>query len=435
MSKSEKRPGPTARHCSGATECTGMAATPSRPRRARDHGGHSYVAVVAGVAAAVIACGALGGCGVIDAVTKAVNTMETNRAIIKAFSKNLKSSEKSTFQATYVTTGTSPVTVIYAVQPPKQIAFEEMPTSGGPSDSGSYDLVANGSGAYSCSPASGSTGTGPGWSCTKLAGTKSVVQSGIVDLYTPAHWVGFLAGIAVVAGLAGDVVTSSHKVVNGFNMSCVNLVIKGVTGKSTICTTSEGVLGYVNVAGDSTSFEIKAYSSAPAASMFQLPVGAKLTTPRAAARPRSAPAHQSARVPGPGAATSAGGAFRRLKLRAELTERGVRPHCAPFLWTPAYTPGAGRPGRAQTGCKWGQLGAKKGNGCKYRPSRAKSRPLSNFAPGSLHLDHRAPPARHPAAGAGPRRAPAPPAGPPPPAPLGGAGVPRGGSLRLTTVRK
>src|SRR5580704_16351126 len=192
MQKSEKGPGRTVRHHRGATGCQGMAMRLSRPRRARSHAG---IAPVAGMAAAVVASGALGGCGVIDAVTKNVHTVEANRAIIKNFSKTLRSSEKVTFQATYVTTGTSPVTVIYAVQPPKQIAFEEMPaSSGGSSNSGSYDLVANGSGAYSCSPASGSasSGTGSGWSCTKLAGTKSVVQSGIVDLYTPAHWVGFL---------------------------------------------------------------------------------------------------------------------------------------------------------------------------------------------------------------------------------------------------
>ena len=67
--------------------------------------------------------------------------------------------------------------------------------------------------------------------------------------------------------------------VNGFSMSCVDLVAPGEPGTSTICTTSEGILGYVKVAGDSTSFEIKSYSSTPSDSLFQLPPGAKITIP------------------------------------------------------------------------------------------------------------------------------------------------------------
>ena len=53
---------------------------------------------------------------------------------------------------------------------------------------------------------------------------------------------------------------------NGFSMSCVDFVAPGVPGTSTICTTSQGILGYVKVAGESTSFEIKSYSSTPSGS-------------------------------------------------------------------------------------------------------------------------------------------------------------------------
>ena len=82
-----------------------------------------------------------------------------------------------------------------------------------------------------------------------------------------------------MAGLAGDKVTSSTMSLNGFDMNCVDLVAHGVPGTSTICSTSQGILGYVKVASDSTSFQITNYSSSPSASLFQLPPGATVTTP------------------------------------------------------------------------------------------------------------------------------------------------------------
>ena len=103
-------------------------------------------------------------------------------------------------------------------------------------------------------------------------------QNKVFDLYTPSHWVGFLRDFSLAAGVAGDKVTSSTMSVNGFTMQCVDFNASGVSGTSTICTTAQGILGYVNVASESTSFEIKSYSSSPPASLFQLPPGAKLTT-------------------------------------------------------------------------------------------------------------------------------------------------------------
>jgi hypothetical protein len=66
--------------------------------------------------------------------------------------------------------------------------------------------------------------------------------------------------------------------VNGFAMSCVDFKAAGVAGTSTICTTAQGILGYVKVASNSTTFEIKSYSTAPPAALFALPPGAKVTT-------------------------------------------------------------------------------------------------------------------------------------------------------------
>jgi hypothetical protein len=65
--------------------------------------------------------------------------------------------------------------------------------------------------------------------------------------------------------------------VNGISMHCVDFNAKGVKGTSTICSTAQNILGYVKVAGNPDSFELKSYSSSPAASLFQLPAGAKIT--------------------------------------------------------------------------------------------------------------------------------------------------------------
>jgi hypothetical protein len=42
-------------------------------------------------------------------------------------------------------------------------------------------------------------------------------------------------------------------------------------------TTAQNILGYVKVASDSTSFEIKNYSASPSAGLFEPPAGATVT--------------------------------------------------------------------------------------------------------------------------------------------------------------
>ena len=116
------------------------------------------------------------------------------------------------------------------------------------------------------------------WSCKKLDKADAADQENIFDFYTPSHWVNFLKGVSLVAGLAGDKVSTSTMSLNGFDMSCVDLVAQGVPGTSTICSTSQNILGYVKVAPDSTSFAITNYSGSPASSLFQLPPGATVTT-------------------------------------------------------------------------------------------------------------------------------------------------------------
>jgi hypothetical protein len=214
----------------------------------------------------------LGACSAISKVTTAVHDIRGNKATIDAFNTKLQSGAATTFEATYVTTGSAPATIVYAVQPPKGVAFTDTP-SGGTGDTTPVHLVVNASGEYACSEGSGST-----WTCQKLGTADAATQNTLFDFYTPAHWIAFLRDFSVAAGLAGDKVTSSTMTVNGFPLTCVDFVASGVPGTSTICSTAQGILGYVKVASSSTSFEIQAFSSSPPPSLFELPPGATVTS-------------------------------------------------------------------------------------------------------------------------------------------------------------
>jgi hypothetical protein len=226
----------------------------------------------------------LAGCAAINKVKTVAQDVKTNKKTMDTFTTKIQSGAAQPFMATYVTTGDSPTTVVYAVQPPKGLAFTSTPSStssagsGGAANAPSIDIIVNSSGEYSCTPpdTSGSAGKGT-WACQMLSPGAAQEQNAIYDFYTPAHWVTFLRGFSLAAGFAGDKVTSSTMTVNGFPMSCVDFSTPGEAGESTICTTAQGILGYVKVAGDATSFEIKSYSSSPPASMFELPPGATVT--------------------------------------------------------------------------------------------------------------------------------------------------------------
>ena len=234
----------------------------------------------AGVLAVVLMLSGFGltGCGVINAVRKVAHALKSSKDTIDAFTNTMKSGEATTFEATYVTTGTSPTTVVYAVEPPKGLAFRNSPSGSSSSGNASLDIVVNSSGEYSCLPSSRAPGSNSGWSCEKLPATNAAARNKVFGFYTSAHWIAFLRGFALTAGLAGDSVSSSTMTVNGFSMQCVDFRAPGVPGTSTICTTAQGILGYVKVASNTTTFEIKSYSSSPPAALFELPPGAKVTT-------------------------------------------------------------------------------------------------------------------------------------------------------------
>jgi len=226
-----------------------------------------------GLVLVLVVIGALAAsCSAVGKIKTAVHTVEGNKATIDSFNRNLQSTKDSAFEATYTTTGSAPATVVYAVDPSSGgLAFHDTQTG---STASNVQVIVNSSGEYLCNQ-SGSAGA---WSCQKLSKADAATQNKIFDIYTPSHWVSFLKGVSLVAGLAGDKVTTSTKSLNGFDMQCVDLVAKGVSGTSTICSTSQGILGYVSVASDSTSFQITDYSSSPAPSLFQLPPGASVTT-------------------------------------------------------------------------------------------------------------------------------------------------------------
>jgi hypothetical protein len=229
------------------------------------------------LAALVLAGLSVSACSVVKDVSKVAHDVEGNKSTIDAFTTKVKSGEAVPFEATYVTTGSSPATIVYAVKPPNGLLFKDTPSGTASTNSNganSFEVVVNPSGEFACTPPSGATTT---WTCQKLDPATAATENKIFDFYTPSHWITFLRDFSLAAGFAGDKISSSSMSLNGFNMSCVDFVASGVPGKSTICTTSQGILGYVKVASDSTSFEIKTFSSSPSASQFQLPPGAKIT--------------------------------------------------------------------------------------------------------------------------------------------------------------
>jgi hypothetical protein len=230
------------------------------------------------IAVAGVLLGALGltGCGAVTRAANAVHAVRSDKKTLDTFTSTIKTGQGAAFEAVYASSGPSPATVVYAVKPPTGLAFQNT-VSGSTAGVGGVDIIVNRSGEYSCSRTAPS-GSKTGWQCTKLGAASAADENQIFDFYTPDHWIKFLRGFSLAAGLAGDSVTSSTMTANGFRMSCVDFRAPGVPGQSTICTTRQGVLGYVKVASDTTTFEIERFSASPADALFQLPPGALVTS-------------------------------------------------------------------------------------------------------------------------------------------------------------
>ena len=72
------------------------------------------------VPAAVVLLAASGfsACSEIAKVSNAVHDIRGNRDAVNTFTSTLQSGTAAPFEATYVTTGSAPATIVYAVQPP-----------------------------------------------------------------------------------------------------------------------------------------------------------------------------------------------------------------------------------------------------------------------------------------------------------------------------
>lgn len=234
--------------------------------------------------AVLVLATSLSGCslvakGIAHEVEKHV--LHTNAAVASLSSK-VQQNDATPHAVTYVTTGSAPVTVTYAVDPPHELVFA---TSGASTD---LRLIENSTGWYACSNAasdSGSTtssGASAKWTCASFKQNLPTNYKALEALYTGAYWVDFLKIYSTIGGLAGVTVTSKSMTVNGFALSCVVVTPSksngGSSSQSTWCVTSAGVLGYVQVAAKGTAFEITSYSSSTPASLFALPQGATVNS-------------------------------------------------------------------------------------------------------------------------------------------------------------
>jgi hypothetical protein len=231
--------------------------------------------VTAALAAALMLAGlGLSGCSVVNKVKKITNAVQGNKAVIDTFTAKMSATKGLAYEATYVTTtGGTPANVTYAVKPPDQLGFTYNPAIASSANGlGRTDIVANASGAFSCTlvPSPGS-----GWICQKLGSSAAAAKNSLVALYTPSHWVTFLKDFSLAAGFAGDKIKTSAMTVHGIPLSCIDFTATGA-GTSTLCITSQGILGYVKVVTAAASFELKSYSLSPPASLFALPKGAKV---------------------------------------------------------------------------------------------------------------------------------------------------------------
>ena len=204
--------------------------------------------------------------------------LDADEAAVNGLSTKMKAGESATFVVTYVTTGNAPATIKVAASPPKDFAFVDTQSSGTVTN-----IIQNSTGSYICSKSTGSGSTDK-WACTKLTKNTMSTANTMKLLYTGQYWIDFLS-VYRYAGVAGVSIKTTSMTVNGYDLSCI--VSSGSAGATTsttkptsftVCVTTQGVLGYVNVSNDSTAFEIKSYSTSPPSSLYETPPGATITT-------------------------------------------------------------------------------------------------------------------------------------------------------------
>ena len=235
------------------------------------HAGRGAAARRGTILVVVIVTSVLGltGCSkVINAIKTAHNVLHEGAAI-SALSNKLKSADKAPYEVTYVTTGANPVTTELASAPPKEFAF-------GTTVSGQIvNVIQNSKGEFACSKAVSPAAT---WSCLEVTGASAQSYKLMYAVYSGSYWIDFLKLYSAAAALQGVTIHSTTMSVNGFALQCAVVVNKKSPATSEWCVTSQGILGYVSVSSSKTDFEIKSYSGSPSPTLFQVPVGATITT-------------------------------------------------------------------------------------------------------------------------------------------------------------
>ena len=237
--------------------------------------GTAVGAVVLGGAALLAACGSSSSSSTTTTGATATTAAGGSGAASKldTLAGDVKSAQKSTFQAVYTSnSGGSTSTITLAQSPPKQL-FSSTDSSGS-----TTSLVNTGTTTYSCSGASGS-----GVTCTSIGGRAAgAALTSLISVYngSTALTVFNAWKSALVARVAGVSLTFTNTTIADQPSTCANWKRSGDT--ATYCVTSTGVLAKVETSGGSsgsgTSFELTSYTTSPPASAFAVPAGATVVT-------------------------------------------------------------------------------------------------------------------------------------------------------------
>jgi hypothetical protein len=237
-----------------------------------------------GIAAGTVAlCGAglLAACGS-SSSSSTTTTSESNATTgagggdttskLSELTGNVKSAQKSTFQAVYTAThGGSTSTITLAQSPPKQL-FSSTDSSGS-----TTSLVNTGTTTYSCSGGSGGTAT-----CTSIGGrVAGSALTGLIGIYNGSAALTVLNTwqTVVESHVSGASLTFTDETIAGQASTCAHWSYHG--DQATYCVTSTGVLAKVGSSGGSSggqSFVLTSYTSSPPASSFAIPQGATVVT-------------------------------------------------------------------------------------------------------------------------------------------------------------
>jgi hypothetical protein len=229
----------------------------------------AVAAVIIPLALGLTSCSAIN--KAVNAVKAVHNLLHGSAAINSLTSKIQAGDLTSSYDATWVTTGSAPATVSYAATPPHDFSLVDTTSS-----RTQTRLFTNTAGQFECTRSSPSAT----WQCLKTDVSSLNTSKLAYALYSGAYWIDFLKIYSVAAALHGVTITSASMTVNGFKLSCA-VVVSGKTPNQTrseVCVTSQGILGYVSVAAKAAEFKIKSYSSSPPPSLFQVPAGATVTT-------------------------------------------------------------------------------------------------------------------------------------------------------------